>query len=85
MLASAGSLDANEESYSALSKKWGIDCTTAASEGDEQTSIKKDEELIELPTITELKARGENRRFEDDLGWILEGLGSESLTVRRAR
>lgn len=41
--------------------------------------------MIDLPTITELRARGENQRFLDDLGYIIDGLQAESIEVKRPR
>ncbi|CDZ98465.1 Wings apart-like protein [Phaffia rhodozyma] len=60
------------ESYLTLAKRWGVD---KAQELKEQT--------IGLPTLNELRARGENQRFLDDLGYIMDGLQGDSLAVKR--
>lgn len=41
--------------------------------------------MVDLPTMTELRARGENQRFLDDLGYIVDGLQDELLEVKRSR
>jgi len=43
------------------------------------------QDTIDLPTITELRARGENQRFLDDLGYIVDGLQGDSVAVKRPR
>jgi hypothetical protein len=41
--------------------------------------------MVDLPTMTELRARGENQRFLDDLGYLVDGLQADSVEVRRPR
>lgn len=36
-------------------------------------------------SLAELRSRGENRKFLDDLAWLLDGLRDDSLSVRRSR
>ncbi|KAF8317175.1 hypothetical protein DL93DRAFT_2077394 [Clavulina sp. PMI_390] len=42
--------------------------------------------IVDLKTIGEMRDKGENRRFMDDMGYLLEGLSPQmSLSVRRLR
>lgn len=42
--------------------------------------------MNDLKSITELRSKGESRRFLDDVGYLFEGLGSDgTLGVRRGR
>ena len=64
------------ETYSALREKWGV---------DEEEEL--GEELgTQLKSVTQLRAKGENARFVDELEYLLEGLASGmAVGVRRAR
>jgi hypothetical protein len=84
LLLSHSSIEPLQESYTTLAKRWGVN--NAINEEDD--SGLEGAGMIDLPTITELRARGENQRFLDDLGYIVEGLsggeeGGEGLSVRR--
>jgi hypothetical protein len=84
LLLSHSSIEPLQESYTTLAKRWGVN--NAINEEDD--SGLEGAGMIDLPTITELRARGENQRFLDDLGYIVEGLsggeeGVEGLSVRR--
>lgn len=84
-------VDPSSESYTALSKRWGVGDNSNHGGIDGQgggSNINNDEyDTIDLVTLTELRARGENQRFLDDLGYIVDGLsssgGDASMTVKR--
>ena len=66
----------SHESYSDLRARWGIDVCEDFSTGM----------MNDLKSITELRSKGENRRFLDDVGYLFEGLDSSSaIGLRRAR
>lgn len=68
------------ESYSDLRKKYRVDLS---SDDDMETGISGP---VDLKSIGELRDKGENRRFMDDMGYILEGLDPQmSIAVRRLR
>ena len=42
--------------------------------------------MNDLKSITELRSKGENRRFLDEVGYLFEGLEAGApLNIRRAR
>lgn len=68
------------ESYADLRKKYRIDLS---SDDDMDTGISGP---LDLKTIGELRDKGENRRFMDDLGYLLEGLApGMTASVKRLR
>lgn len=70
----------HHESYADLRKKYRIDLS---SDDDMDTGISGP---LDLKTVGELRDKGENRRFMDDLGYLLEGLASNmTLAVKRLR
>ncbi|KAL8279525.1 hypothetical protein RQP46_008087 [Phenoliferia psychrophenolica] len=65
------------ETYSALREKWGVD---EEEELDEEVA-----EANQIKSVTQLRAKGENSRFVDELEYLLEGLvKGMALGVRRA-
>jgi len=61
------------ESYSALRLRWGVDSP------DYDT-------VNPLKSITELRSKGETRRFLDQAGYLLEGMDpSNSTALKRSR
>jgi hypothetical protein len=68
------------ESYADLRKKYRVDLS---SDDDMDTGISGP---VDLKTIGELRDKGENRRFLDDMGYLLEGLAPRmSIAVKRLR
>jgi len=67
-------------SYADLRKKYRVDLS---SDDDLDTGISGP---VDLKTIGELRNKGENRRFLDDMGYLLEGLAPKmSIAVKRLR
>ncbi|KAG9008127.1 hypothetical protein FRB94_013684 [Tulasnella sp. JGI-2019a] len=65
------------ESYNDLRTRWGVDMSEEAGEGSGLAPS-------DLRTKTELRNRGETRKFLDELGYLFEGLDlSMTLPVRR--
>lgn len=68
------------ESYADLRKKYRVDLS---SDDDMETGISGP---VDLKNISELRDKGENRRFMDDMGYLLEGLAPKmSIAVKRLR
>lgn len=88
------------ESYADLRTRWGIDMSEDDPQlyyTGVPTPLRhnpSEPSLLSLPTgmmndlksITELRSKGENRRFLDEVGYLFEGLdGSNAVGLRRAR
>lgn len=88
------------ESYADLRTRWGIDISEDDPQPyqDEQTAastpLRRNPSepslstgmMNDLKSITELRSKGENRRFLDEVGYLFEGLdGSSAISLRRAR
>lgn len=83
-------VDAVRESYTDLRIRWGVD----NSEDDPYPTVGKDGEMSTLPpnmmndlkSISELRSKGETRRFLDEMGYLFEGLDPLGVIgVRRGR
>jgi Wings apart-like protein regulation of heterochromatin len=88
-------------SYGELRKRWGVDLDEEEVEAEElQASprafgsfsvesfdpIYAQDSQNGMSTIVELRTQGENRRFADELSYLLEGLSEgEPIGVRRTR
>jgi hypothetical protein len=76
----AESQDLHRESYADLRKRFRVD-------------VSSDDEIeeglmgpLDLKSISELRDKGENRRFLDEIGYLLEGLDSNmTIAVKRLR
>ncbi|KAG8889481.1 hypothetical protein FRB98_004166 [Tulasnella sp. 332] len=66
-----------KESYNDLRTRWGVDMSEELAEGSGLAPS-------DLRTMTEMRNKGETRKFLDELGYLFEGLDpSMSLSVRR--
>lgn len=88
------------DSYSELTKRWGVDNSevylilhnveyiSLLSQNDPQDDCDADGSKSnlynQLYSITDLRSKGETRRFLDEAGYLIEGLASDSLSVRRS-
>ncbi|KAJ9091566.1 hypothetical protein QFC20_007610 [Naganishia adeliensis] len=70
------------ESYADLVKRLEMDEDEDSQ--DWQESAGSMDYLRNAKSLAELRSRGENRKFMDDLTWLLEGLNDDSLSVRRS-
>lgn len=86
-------IDTIRESYTDLRLRWGVDnseddaypTSARATEGGPSTTLPPNM-MNDLKSISELRNRGETRRFLDEMGYLFEGLDpSGSLGVRRGR
>lgn len=86
-------IDTIRESYTDLRLRWGVDNSeddayppnARAAEGGPSTMLPPNM-MNDLKSISELRNRGETRRFLDEMGYLFEGLDpSGSLSVRRGR
>ena len=67
------------ESYSSLRLRWGVD-------SEEHDSVLPPNMMNNLKSITELRSKGESRRFLDQAGYLLEGMDpSNSSALKRSR
>ena len=67
------------ESYSSLRMRWGVD-------SEEHDSVLPPNMMNNLKSITELRSKGESRRFLDQAGYLLEGMDpSNSSALKRSR
>ena len=67
------------ESYSSLRMRWGVDF-------EEHDSVLPPNMMNNLKSITELRSKGESRRFLDQAGYLLEGMDpSNSSALKRSR
>lgn len=72
--------DLHRESYADLRRRWRVDMSS--DDGEEEGLMGP----IDLKSITELRDKGENRRFLDEIGYLLEGLDPQAgLTMKRMR
>ena len=71
------------ESYGDMRKRWGVE------EEEDSQSTQADSQSLQLGTlvgITSMRAIGENKRFGDEVLYLLDGLApSEPLGLRRSR
>lgn len=83
-------IDTVRESYTDLRIRWGVD----NSEDDPYPPTGKDGDTSTLPpnmmndlkSISELRSKGETRRFLDEMGYLFEGLDPlGAIGVRRGR
>lgn len=88
-------LETTRESYTDLRLRWGVDNSEddpyAGLGSPERNAKRVDGELPagimnDLKSISELRSKGESRRFLDEVGYLFEGLDlSGAISVRRGR
>jgi len=72
-----------KESYADMRKKWNIDVDSDDHLG-EHASSQDNASQLGLVGITALRMQGENKRFDDELAYLMDGLGPEEpLSLRR--
>ena len=87
-------LDNIRESYTDLRKRWGLESEEDNYAHALESPGKGKDRAVPLPfgmandlkSISELRSKGETRRFLDEMGYLFEGLNpSTALGVRRGR
>ncbi len=85
------------ESYTDLRQRWGVDNSEddpyptispgkRNGKGKEQFESLPNGMMNDLKSISELRSKGESRRFLDEMGYLFEGLDPDgALAVRRGR
>ena len=79
------------ESYSDLRTRWGVDVSEEDSselpgQGISKGATSPSGTLNDLQSVSELRSKGENRRFLDEVGYLCEGLEhAGNIELRRAR
>ncbi|KAJ9100539.1 hypothetical protein QFC21_003582 [Naganishia friedmannii] len=71
------------ESYADLVKRLEMDDNEELQDREEQDGSM--DYLRNAQSLAELRSKGENRKFMDDLTWLLDGLSEDVFSVRRSR
>ena len=64
--------DGHRESYTDLRTRWGVD-------NSEDPTLNVP--VNDLNSLSEMRSRGETRRFMDEVGYLVEGLVLHSLLI----